>query len=193
MVKKIECIIFDGEREIAREKLIFINEELYEPDGIPKSLIKECAKINENNKEIEITDKIFGERNEKLVEIFRTSELDINESDLSVGKYVKIGNYFGIIKSVSGGRVQIDFNHPYAGKILKAKLILEKILTDKKEILEEILNIKNIREDVEKFEIENSLLKIELKTQRNLEITKEFLNKIKAALGLEKIKIVLNY
>ncbi|MEM5832480.1 MAG: hypothetical protein QXT38_04215, partial [Candidatus Aenigmatarchaeota archaeon] len=73
MVKKIECIIFDGEREIAREKLIFINEELYEPDGIPKSLIKECAKINENNKEIEITDKIFGERNEKLVEIFRTS------------------------------------------------------------------------------------------------------------------------
>ncbi|MCS7123393.1 MAG: hypothetical protein RMJ17_02360 [Candidatus Aenigmarchaeota archaeon] len=193
MAKTIEYTIFDGIEEIAKGEIVVINKELYEPEELPKKLIEECLKIDENNKEIEIEDKFFGERNEKLVETFRISDLNVNENELTIGNYVKIGNYFGMIKSVSSGRVQIDFNHPYAGKILKVKMKLEKILEEKKQILEEVLKVKDILKNIENFEINEKLLKIEMKTNVNLELDKNFLDKVKKALNIEKIKIIFNY
>jgi len=76
--------------------------------------------------------KIFGERNNKLIETHAISDFTNHGVEPKPGVMVNADNKIGKVLSVSGGRVKIDFNHPLAGKVLTPVINVEIIGTIEK-------------------------------------------------------------
>jgi len=57
------------------------------------------------------------------------------------GMTVEIDNYTGLIKSVSGGRVLVDLNHPLAGKNVSYEVTIIRKVEDLKEKVEGFLEM----------------------------------------------------
>ncbi len=84
--------------------------------------------------EVEIPpDKAYGERDPDKVRVFPARLFLKNNITPDVGKEVTINNAVGRIIAVTGGRVTVDFNHPLAGKTLKAEFTVIKKLEDNEE------------------------------------------------------------
>ena len=68
---------------------------------------------------VEVTpDKGFGERNPKEVRMVPVRKLGDDAEKVEVGDTVEIGDRRGIIRFIGSGRVQVDYNHRYAGKAM---------------------------------------------------------------------------
>lgn len=67
-------------------------------------------------------EKAFGPRSPKLVKIVSLSKFRQKNINPSPGVFVDIDGMQAKVRSVSGGRVVVDFNHPLAGKELHYRL-----------------------------------------------------------------------
>ncbi|MEM2974702.1 MAG: peptidylprolyl isomerase, partial [Candidatus Micrarchaeia archaeon] len=74
-------------------------------------------------------DKAFGPINKDLFTIVPLSRFKDQDVNPIPGMMVNLDNRTGVIKAVSGGRVVVDFNHPLAGKELKYRIKLLKVLS----------------------------------------------------------------
>ena len=102
------------------------------PSGLENALL--AAKVGEEaEKEFEPSEG-FGERDPKLIELFgmheiaRLPEMKREDAHLDVGTVLTIGGRRGRVVTLTAARVRVDFNHPYAGRKVRAKFkILERI------------------------------------------------------------------
>jgi len=89
----------------------------------------------ELNKEykVELTpEEGFGKKDAKLMKIIPTSVFTKQKVKPFPGLQVNIDNSMGTIKTVSGGRTVVDFNHPLAGRnVIYEFKILKEIKDDK--------------------------------------------------------------
>ena len=70
-------------------------------------------------KTIEVSaEKGFGARDKGKVRMIPLRKLGEDAEKVSVGDTVEIDNKKGIIRFIGSGRVQIDYNHRYAGKTI---------------------------------------------------------------------------
>jgi peptidylprolyl isomerase len=108
--------------------------------------------------------KGFGERDPKKIKIIPARELSKRGITPRVGERVELNNDVGIIRSVSGGRVTVDFNHPLAGKTLIYEVIvvkkIENILDKVREIVKR--HIRTVDKNLVKIEHIGEAIKIEL-------------------------------
>jgi len=69
-----------------------------------------------------------------------------------VGLQVNIDDMMGTIRSVSGGRIIVDFNHPLSGKDIQYKLRVARIVDDDAEKINSVvkmaLGIKDVKVEV---------------------------------------------
>ncbi len=80
-------------------------------------------------------EKAFGNRNPSLIRIIPLGELKKHNINPYPGLTLNINGILGVVRSVSGGRVIVDFNHPLAGKTLHYKVkIIRKIEDDAEKI-----------------------------------------------------------
>ena len=63
-------------------------------------------------------DKGFGERDSGKVRMIPLRKLGEDAEKVSVGDTIEIDNKKGIIRYIGSGRVQVDYNHRYAGKTI---------------------------------------------------------------------------
>ncbi|MCY4490812.1 MAG: peptidylprolyl isomerase [Thaumarchaeota archaeon] len=63
-------------------------------------------------------EKGFGERNKNNVRMIPIRKLGDDADKVTVGDTVEVNNKKGIIRIIGSGRVQIDYNHKYAGKTI---------------------------------------------------------------------------
>jgi FKBP-type peptidyl-prolyl cis-trans isomerase 2 len=69
--------------------------------------------------EIEIkAEDAFGKKNPSLVRVVSRSLFKKQNLNPYPGLQINADGYFGVVRSVSGGRIIVDFNHPLAGKDL---------------------------------------------------------------------------
>lgn len=74
-------------------------------------------------KKVEISpDKAFGERNSELVKLLPMSLFKDSKMEPETGRTVNFNGLEGVILSVDGGRVKVDFNHPLAGKNIEYEI-----------------------------------------------------------------------
>ncbi len=180
--------IFDLTNEgVAKENNLFSEGRTFKPiiicvgerhviSGLDESLVdKEVGK--EYKIEIKAEDA-FGKRNPKLFQLIGLNKFKDEKIKPFPGMQVNVDNLFGIVKSVSGGRILVDFNHPLAEKgVVYEVKILRKIENDK-EKLRGFLNI-----------IFNMDIKFELKDNKaviDLDLNNDIKNKIK-----ERIKKII--
>ena len=72
-----------------------------------------------DKKTVEISpDKGFGERDTGKVRMIPLRKLGEDAEKVSIGDTVEVDNKKGVIRFIGSGRVQIDYNHRFAGKII---------------------------------------------------------------------------
>ncbi len=133
--------IFDlTDEKIAKENNLYDSKVKYNPliiclgekhvvPGLDEGLIdKEVGK----KYTIEIKPELgFGKKDPKLFQLVSSNKFKEQNLKPIPGMQVSVDNMAGIIKSVSGGRILIDFNHPLAGKEIEYEVtILRKIEND---------------------------------------------------------------
>ena len=75
----------------------------------------------------------FGKKNAKMLKIVNTNVFRKSNIDPMPGLQVNIDGIPGTIKSVTGGRTIVDFNHPLSGKEIVYDVKINRIITDEKE------------------------------------------------------------
>ena len=93
-----------------------------------------------DKKTIEVSpDKGFGERDKGKVRMIPLRKLGEDAEKVSVGDTVEIDNKKGIIRYIGSGRVQVDYNHRYAGKTILYDVNIKKSLDSDDDRISEIL------------------------------------------------------
>lgn len=119
----------------------------------------------------------FGSKNAKFIQLIPTNKFKQQKILPMPGLQVNIDGLLGTIKTVSGGRTLVDFNHPLAGKELSYKIKINKKITDDNEKLFGYLKLSLATKDV-KTEISNNNAKITLKTEMPKEAQETLSKKI---------------
>ena len=119
----------------------------------------------------------FGEKDAKLYHLVNTNKFLRQKIRPYPGMQVNIDNMFGIVKTVSGGRTMVDFNHPLAGKYVIYKVKINKIVEDVNEKISAYL--KKIAGKDAKYVFEDKKLTLYYKTDENIQkIIAEHLRKV---------------
>ncbi|MEK6967255.1 MAG: FKBP-type peptidyl-prolyl cis-trans isomerase [Nanoarchaeota archaeon] len=89
----------------------------------------------------------FGRKNPKLIQLIATSKFTSQQIMPQVGLHVDVDGMRGVVRTVTGGRTIVDFNHPLSGKEVIYDVTVKKIITDEKEklhaVIEKHLGIKD--------------------------------------------------
>jgi len=179
-------LIFDlTDEKVAKENSIYDPRATYTPiiiclgeghvvPGLDKELIgKEIGK----KYSIELKpEEGFGKKDPKLFQLVNTNKFKKQDIKPFPGMQVNVDNMMGVVKSVSGGRTLIDFNHPLAGKELVYEVNILKKIENDEEKLDGFLKIV-LNRDI-KSEVEDGNAKIELELPE--QIKKVLEDKIKA-------------
>ncbi len=72
----------------------------------------------------------FGVRSSELMQIVPLKEIHNQKIQPFPGLKLNFGGLMGAVRSVSGGRVTVDFNHPLAGKTILYDVKVGKIVED---------------------------------------------------------------
>lgn len=133
-------VVFDTtHKSIAQEAGILNPKREYKPvvlcvgqehilKGIDKALVdKEIGK--EYTLELN-PDNAFGKKKMDLIQLIATNKFRKHGINPMPGLQVTIDNTIGIIKTVTGGRTLVDFNHPCAGKDVVYTFKALRVITD---------------------------------------------------------------
>ena len=115
----------------------------------------------------------FGRKDARLIQLIPAGKFRQQNIQPVPGLQLNIDGVFGIVKTVSGGRVLVDFNHPLAGKDLVYDVRISRIVEDDKEKLKALLKIHMQIKDAE-IEIKDSSAEVRLKQNIPKEAQDEF-------------------
>lgn len=122
-------------------------------------------------------EEAFGNKDAKLIRIIPTSKFLQQKIHPMPGMQLNIDGLLGTVKTVSGGRTLVDFNHPLAGKELSYKIKINKKVIDSKEKLLGYLKLSLATKDIE-AEVKEGEAKVTIKKEMPKEMEKEISNKI---------------
>lgn len=158
---------------VAKEKKLYRGEEHYEPffiiigEGwVPKGLEEaltgfEPGKANT----VELPpEKAYGIRDPKKVRLVPLRKFAAEGVTPVPGLQVNIDGKTALVRSVGAGRVQVDYNHPFAGKTLIYEITVEKIIESDDEKIRSLIHKRIPSVDQQKFDIkiESGKLQVEV-------------------------------
>jgi len=129
-------------------------------------------------------EKPFGDRDENKIKLVPLSEFTRRKIKPIPGLIVKIDGKRGIIRSVSGGRVTVDFNHPLAGKDLYYEVEVIKEVTDLEDKIKGLIEFL-FEIDRENIEVQITDKKIRIKVlgkdlpERHWELLEKYIPELK--------------
>lgn len=157
-------------------KLVSIGEVSY---PVLKGLDEALSKTSVGEKlTVEVSpDKGFGERDSSKVRMIPIRKLGEDAEKVSVGDTIEVDNKRGIIRFIGSGRVQVDYNHRYAGKTILYEVNIIKSLDSPNDKIDGILQ--------SRLPLENSKISFDLKDK---EVTIPLPEEILRADGLQIMK-----
>lgn len=167
-----------------------------------KGLDEALANANVGDKlNVEVTpNKGFGERDPNKVRMIPQRKLGDKADEVQVGDVVELDDRTGIIRYIGSGRLQVDFNHRFAGKTLVYDVdITKKLESDNEKIAALIRRRIPIEEDKIKVNLTGENLEVQLPEEtymaEGLQIIKRAVaNDIfKFAPVVKNLKFVENY
>ena len=144
-------------------------------------------------------DKGFGKKDPKKIQLMSLAQFRKQKINPVPGMAINIDDSYGVVRTVSGGRIIVDFNHPFSGKDLIYEVEINKKIDDDSEktklFLKSMFGIDsevNINEQ-EKGKKADITLKLPANMNKdafNEQILQVIKDKIKEIVGLEaNIKI----
>jgi FKBP-type peptidyl-prolyl cis-trans isomerase 2 len=159
------------DEEIAKEFGIFKEERSYGPrlvivgDGfVLKGLDEKLPGIKfDEESEIEIPAMdAFGERNVELVQTVPYRVLRSKGITPYVGAELEIDGRPAVIRSVGAGRVQVDYNHPLAGRNIVYTVRVNEHVTEDKKKLEALIGRRFLGIESSEFKTRKTKKKIRI-------------------------------
>ena len=164
--------VFDtSDEEVANENGIFEEGRSYGPrlvivgDGyVLRGLDEKLPGIAwEEDLEIEIDpENAFGERNADDVEMVPFRVLRSKGVNPYVGAELEIDGRPAIVRSIGGGRVQLDYNHPLAGRKIVYKIKVTENISDEKDKMRALLGRRFLGIETTEFEIKQTKKKLRI-------------------------------
>ncbi len=122
----------------------------------------------------------FGKKSAKNIQLVPTKQFHKQNINPAPGLQVNIDDNIGIIKTVTGGRTMVDFNHPLASKDLVYEYKVNKVITDTKQKVDSyLINFFGLPAETEFSE---GNLKLKMKFELPEEPKKQIEEKIKEAI-----------
>jgi len=151
---KDENIIFDTNREsVAKDNNLYNEKVTYKPVVVvvgEHHLLKGIDDNLEGKDTGEYTFEIapengFGKKDPKLLRLVPAKVFKQQQIQPFVGLELDMDGIRGTVRSVSGGRIIVDFNHPLSSKDLVYEVNVKKVLADPKEKIEGLADLLNIK------------------------------------------------
>jgi len=101
------------------------------------------------------------------------------------GLQINVDGQIGVIKTVSGGRIIVDFNHPLSSRDIIYEVNVKRIVTDKKEQAEAIFKILNL--PFEEITIDAEKIKIKTKVKYPAQLTGPLTDDFKRLIGFKEV------
>ncbi len=133
----------------------------------------------------------FGKKDGKLVKTVSMSLFKKQDMNPFPGLRINADGMMGVVRSVTGGRVVVDFNHPLAGRDLVYDIKALRKVDDKKEQIESIFEVDfGLKKDA--FSVDYKAGDVDIKTKIDIpdEVQKIFAERVKKMVtGLKKLNI----
>ena len=180
---KEDNAIFDTTQEnVAKENGVYNKNEDYMPvvicigeNNVLKNLEEQMIG-KETGKEytFEISSgNAFGKKDAKMIQLIPAGKFRQQNIHPVPGLQLNIDGVFGVVKTVSGGRCLVDFNHPLAGKDLVYHVKINRVVEDTKEKVKSLLKMHLRVKDAE-IELKESSADIRLKENIPKQAQEEF-------------------
>jgi FKBP-type peptidyl-prolyl cis-trans isomerase 2 len=164
--------VFDtSNEELAQENGIFEEGRTYGPrlvivgDGyVLRGLDEKLPGIAwDEDVEIEIDPaEAFGERRAEDVEMVPFRVLRSKGVNPYVGAELEIDGRPAIVRSIGGGRVQLDYNHPLAGRKILYKLKVTEEISDDKDKMRALIGRRFLGIETEEFKLKKTKKKLRI-------------------------------
>lgn len=158
--------VFDTTYEdVAEEAGIKNDQKDYHPMVLAVGSSQLIPKLHDEIKGLEVGDKktveipcedAFGKRDPSLIKLIPMKEFKRQNIKPFVGMPLTLEGNPGVVRTISGGRVRVDFNHELAGKDIVYDLEIVDTIQDDGEKIKGLIEVYygNPNLDVEKTEIE---------------------------------------
>jgi len=160
IIEDISKVFDTTDEETAKSENIYNKNSKYQPiiicigenqilKGLDDSLVGK--EIREKEYGIELSpENAFGKKNPKLLQLVSQSSFKKQNIIPYPGLQINLDGILGIVRTVTPGRVIVDFNHPLAGKKIIYKVKIKRKITDSKEKLDSILSfyIKDFKTEI---------------------------------------------
>jgi peptidylprolyl isomerase len=158
---------------VAKEKKLYRGEEHYEPffiivgEGwVPKGLDEALTGLEPGKvSTVELPpEKAYGARDPKKIRLVPLRKFAAEGVTPVPGLQVNIDGRSALVRSVGAGRVQVDYNHPFAGKTLIYDITVEKLIESEDEKIGSLIHKRIPSVDQQKFEVkvENGKLQVDV-------------------------------
>jgi len=201
--------------ETTREEEAKKTAELYDPtrkyeprlvsvgeSWVLKGLDEALAKASVGDKlSVEVTpDKGFGERDPNKVRMIPQRKLGDKADEVGVGDVIEVDDRTGIVRYVGSGRVQVDFNHRFAGRTILYDInVTKKLDTDSEKVSALVRRRTGLEDSKVKVNLAAPNLEIELPEEaflaEGLQIIKRAVanDVFKFVPSVQKVKFVESY
>ena len=180
---KEDNAVFDTtQEEVAKQEGVYNKNNDYSPpiisigeNTILKALDEQLiGKETGEEYTFEISaENAFGRKDARLLQMIPLSKFRQQNIQPVPGLQLNIDGVFGIVKTVSGGRCYVDFNHPLSGRDLIYNVKVNRIVEDDREKLSSLLKLHLPIKDAE-VEIKDGSAVIKSKSEIPKEAQEEF-------------------
>ncbi len=119
----------------------------------------------------------FGKKDSKLIQMMPLSKFKESKIQPFPGLQINVDGSVGMVKTVGGGRVMIDFNHPLSGKELSYTIAIKSTVSDEKKKVDAYLN--HLGMDNLDIKAENGVVDVGLHMELPKDIAEQFTKRIK--------------
>ena len=198
---KEEGIVFDTtDEKVAKDNELEQENTNYGPvticlgEGQVLAGLDNALEGKETGKDLKIEIKpedAFGKKDAKLLQLVQTNKFKKEGIQPMPGLQVNIDGMMATIKTVSGGRTLIDFNHPLSGKDIVYEVKINKVITDDVEKLKAYVKVALNLKEVD-ASIKEGKAKVNLKSELPKEIQDQLIEKIKNVItNIKEIEFVV--
>jgi peptidylprolyl isomerase len=145
-------------------------------------------------------EKGFGPRDNGKVRMIPQRKLGDKADEVQVGDTVEMEDRKGIVRYIGSGRIQVDFNHRFAGKTLLYNVnIVKKLETDDEKINGLVKKWLPLDDAKVKFALKGSEVEVEVPEELvqmdGLQVAKSLISRdvFKALSAVKNVKFVENY
>lgn len=197
-VKESGEIVATTIESAAKDAKLHSEERTYEPffvvlgEGwVPKGLEESLGALDAGEKfTIEVPpEKGYGARDPAKIKLTPLKRLVEKGIEPVPGGHIDVDGKHALVRSVGAGRVQLDYNHPLAGKTLAYEGTVEKLIEAKEDRIEVIIHRRMPGISAKKFNLRLSEKRLEIEVPEELYFV-EGLVLAKRGISLDLMKFV---